>query len=52
MQNLEASRSEDKLISDLLDKLNLLERPVENYHDVLNVSVGLTLMSIINVVNV
>ncbi|OXA54509.1 Neuronal acetylcholine receptor subunit alpha-9 [Folsomia candida] len=45
----EASRSEDKLISDLLDKLNLLERPVENYHDVLNVSVGLTLMSIINV---
>ncbi|CAG0912692.1 unnamed protein product [Notodromas monacha] len=40
---------EKKLLNDLLDEYNTLERPVENETDALRLSFGLTLMQIIDV---
>jgi len=43
---------EKKLLNDLLDTYNVLERPVGNESEPLVLSFGLTLMQIIDVVSV
>jgi len=43
---------EKKLLNDLLDSYNVLERPVGNESEPLVLSFGLTLMQIIDVVSV
>lgn len=43
--------NEKKLLADLLDPYNTLERPVVNESDPLQLSFGLTLMQIIDVVS-
>jgi hypothetical protein len=46
-----AGSNEKRLLHDLLDSYNTLERPVVNESDPLQLSFGLTLMQIINVVS-
>lgn len=45
-----AGNNEKRLLHKLLDHYNVLERPVANESDPLQLSFGLTLMQIINVV--
>uniref|UniRef100_A0A182F0U8 Neurotransmitter-gated ion-channel ligand-binding domain-containing protein n=1 Tax=Anopheles albimanus TaxID=7167 RepID=A0A182F0U8_ANOAL len=45
-----AGYNEKRLLHDLLDSYNILERPVVNESDPLQLSFGLTLMQIIDVV--
>lgn len=47
-----AGYHEKRLLHDLLDTYNTLERPVVNESDPLQLSFGLTLMQIIDVVSV
>lgn len=46
-----AGYNEKRLLHDLLDSYNTLERPVVNESDPLQLSFGLTLMQIIDVVS-
>ena len=46
-----AGYNEKRLLHDLLDSYNILERPVVNESDPLQLSFGLTLMQIIDVVS-
>ena len=46
-----AGYNEKRLLHDLLDPYNTLERPVVNESDPLQISFGLTLMQIIDVVS-
>lgn len=46
-----AGQNEKRLLHDLLDSYNTLERPVVNESDPLQLSFGLTLMQIIDVVS-
>jgi nicotinic acetylcholine receptor len=46
-----AGDNEKRLLHDLLDSYNTLERPVVNESDPLQLSFGLTLMQIIDVVS-
>uniref|UniRef100_A0A336M1B5 CSON010074 protein n=1 Tax=Culicoides sonorensis TaxID=179676 RepID=A0A336M1B5_CULSO len=46
-----AGYHEKRLLHDLLDSYNTLERPVVNESDPLQLSFGLTLMQIIDVIN-
>uniref|UniRef100_A0A182YPU2 Neurotransmitter-gated ion-channel ligand-binding domain-containing protein n=1 Tax=Anopheles stephensi TaxID=30069 RepID=A0A182YPU2_ANOST len=45
-----AGYNEKRLLHDLLDSYNILERPVVNESDPLQLSFGLTLMQIIDVI--
>jgi hypothetical protein len=47
-----AGYNEKRLLHDLLDPYNTLERPVVNESDPLQISFGLTLMQIIDVVSI
>lgn len=47
-----AGYNEKRLLHDLLDTYNTLERPVVNESDPLQLSFGLTLMQIIDVVSI
>lgn len=47
-----AGHNEKRLLHDLLDPYNTLERPVVNESDPLQISFGLTLMQIIDVVSI
>lgn len=47
-----AGHNEKRLLHDLLDSYNILERPVVNESDPLQLSFGLTLMQIIDVVSI
>lgn len=48
----EAGMYEGRLLNQLLDKYNPLERPVADESDPLNVTFGLTLQQIIDVVSI
>lgn len=47
-----AGSQEKRLLHSLLDSYNVLERPVQNESDPLQLSFGLTLMQIIDVVSI
>lgn len=49
--DIEAGMHENRLLNKLLDKYNPLERPVADESDPLNVTFGLTLQQIIDVVS-
>uniref|UniRef100_A0A182XGP8 Neurotransmitter-gated ion-channel ligand-binding domain-containing protein n=1 Tax=Anopheles quadriannulatus TaxID=34691 RepID=A0A182XGP8_ANOQN len=51
MYLIDAGYHEKRLLHHLLDNYNVLERPVVNESDPLQLSFGLTLMQIIDVIN-
>ena len=52
LADCEGGYHEKRLLHDLLDTYNILERPVVNESDPLQLSFGLTLMQIIDVVRI
>jgi nicotinic acetylcholine receptor, invertebrate len=52
LTGIHAGSHEKRLLQQLLDQYNVLERPVANESDPLQLSFGLTLMQIIDVVSV
>lgn len=52
LAGIHAGSHEKRLLHHLLDQYNVLERPVANESDPLQLSFGLTLMQIIDVVSI